>query len=322
MSRVHDDSATWAVVTPVFEDGASFARLCRDLSRLELGGGRLEIVAVDDGSSVDPPVAASIADAGLAGRILRLKRNVGHQMAICAGLHRVAAEPRFSGAVVMDCDGEDRPEDIRRLLEAAGDCDAVVALRRRRTERFFFRFFYGLYRWFFGLLTGRRIRFGNFCAINRRGLLRLAAMHETPLHLAAALIKSRLRRTEIPIDRGKRYAGRSRMNFSGLALHGIRAIAVFDDAVLTRLGLVCVGAASFSVVVLAIAVGLKLAGEATPGWLTVVTGFLVLVFLQTAALSLVALLMNGFGFRFPSEIGANVASLVLEVEAVGGGADA
>lgn len=131
MSRVHDDSATWAVVTPVFEDGASFARLCRELSRLELGGGRLEIVAVDDGSSVDPPVAASIADAGLAGRILRLKRNVGHQMAICAGLHRVAAEPRFSGAVVMDCDGEDRPEDIRRLLEAAGDCDAVVALRRR-----------------------------------------------------------------------------------------------------------------------------------------------------------------------------------------------
>ena len=39
MSRVHDDSATWAVVTPVFEDGASFARLCRELSRLELGGG-------------------------------------------------------------------------------------------------------------------------------------------------------------------------------------------------------------------------------------------------------------------------------------------
>ncbi len=178
MLRARDDSATWAIVTPVFEDGASFARLCRDLSRLDLGA-RLEIVAVDDGSSVDPPAAASIAEAGLAGRILRLKRNVGHQTAICAGLHRVAAEPRFSGAVVMDCDGEDRPEDIRCLLEAAGGCNAVVALRRRRTERFSFRFCYGLYRLFFGLLTGRRIRFGNFCAIDRRGLERLAAMHET-----------------------------------------------------------------------------------------------------------------------------------------------
>lgn len=322
MSRGHDASATWAVVTPVLDDGASFARLCRDLSRLDLGV-RLEVVAVDDGSAVDPPVVASIADAGLAGRILRLKRNVGHQMAICAGLHRVAAEPHFAGAVVMDCDGEDRPEDIRRLLEAAaGDCDAVVAVRRRRTERLFFRFCYGLYRRFFGLLTGRRIRFGNFCAVNRRALQRLVAMHEARLHLAAALIKSRLRRAEIPIDRGERYAGRSRMNFSGLVLHGIRAIAVFDDAVLTRMGLVCVGAAFFSVVVLSTAVALKLAGEATPGWLTFVTGFLVLVFLQTAALSLVALLMNGFGFRFPSEIGANVASLVLEVEAVGGNADA
>ena len=49
----HDREAVWAVVTPVYEDGDSFASLCRDLARLDAGA-TLEILAVDDGS-IDAP---------------------------------------------------------------------------------------------------------------------------------------------------------------------------------------------------------------------------------------------------------------------------
>ena len=313
----HDREAVWAVVTPVFEDGDSFASLCRDLARLDAGA-VLEVLAVDDGTIGAPPAVDAIRDAGLAGRIVRLKRNSGHQTAIWVGLAVAASEPRYAGAIVMDSDGEDRPENVPQLLAAIGaDCNAVVARRGRRTESLPFRLFYRLYRRFFRLLTGRQISFGNFCALDRRALLRLTAMQETRIHLAAAVIKSRLRRAEISCDRGARYDGRSRMNFYDLALHGIRAVAVFDDAVLTRMGAVCAGAAISGVLVFLVGVALKLAGETPPGWLTFVTGFLVLVFLQTAILSLVALIMNALGYRSPADLDAAAASLILEAETTG-----
>lgn len=309
--------AIWAVVTPVFEDGESFAALCRDLAEIEAGA-TLEVLAVDDGTIDAPPRIDAVRDAGLAGRIVRLRRNGGHQMAIWVGLTVAASEPRYAGVVVMDSDGEDRPEDVPRLLAAAGPgCDVAVARRGRRTEPLAFRIFYRLYRVFFGLLTGRQIRFGNFCALRRQALLRLTAMQETRIHLAAALIKSRLRRDEISCDRGARYDGRSRMNFYDLALHGIRAVAVFDDAVLTRMGVVCVGAAVSGVLVFLAGLALKFAGETSPGWLTFVTGFLVMVFLQTAIFSLVALIMNALGYRSPADLGAAAASLILETETTG-----
>ncbi len=315
MSRGRD--ALWAVVTPVYEDSQSFASLCRDLARLDAGA-TLEVLAVDDGSIQAPPAIGAIRDAGLAGRIIRLKRNSGHQTAIWVGLAVAASEPRYAGAVVMDSDGEDRPGDLPPLVAAVeAGSDAAVAQRGRRTESLSFRLFYRFYRRFFRLLTGREIRFGNFCALHRRALLRLTAMQETRIHLAAAVIKSRLSRVELSCDRGRRYDGRSRMNFYDLALHGIRAVAVFDDAVLTRMGAVCAGAAVSGVLVFLAGLGLKLSGQTTPGWLTFVTGFLVLVFLQTAVLSLVALIMNALGYRSPADLEAAAASLILETETTG-----
>ena len=315
MSR--DPDTVWAVITPVFEDGASFASLCRDLARLDVGK-RLEVLAVDDGSIDAPPSIDAIRETGLAGRIVRLKRNGGHQTAIWVGLAVAASEPRYAGAVVMDSDGEDRPENVPDLLAAVeASSNAAVAQRGRRTESLSFRLFYRFYRRFFRLLTGREIRFGNFCALDRRALLRLTAMQETRIHLAAAVIKSRLSRIEISCDRGHRYDGLSRMNFYDLALHGIRAVAVFDDAVLTRMGAVCAGAAVSGVLVFLAGLALKLSGQTTPGWLTFVTGFLVLVFLQTAVLSLVALIMNALGYRSPADLEAAAASLILETETIG-----
>ena len=317
MLHEHNATMTWAVVTPVFEDGQSFAELCRNLSRVDADL-RLEILAVDDGSVNDPPTLHAIEQAGLRGRVIRLRRNVGHQMAISVGLAQAASEPRYAGVVVMDCDGEDKPQDIVRLVRAVRtNPDVAVATRGRRTESLTFRVFYQLYRCLFGLLTGRKIDFGNFCAVGPRGLSRLVAMQESRLHLAAAVIKSRLYMVEIPIDRGKRYCGRSRMNFYSLTLHGIRAVAVFDDAVLTRMGVVCVSAAVLGAAIFATAAILKLIGEATPGWLTFVTGFLILVFLQTAVLSLVALILNGLTYRSPAQIDSDTASLVLETEIAG-----
>ena len=150
-------------------------------------------------------------------------------------------------------------------------------------------------------------------ACRPRGIERLAYMQESWVHVAGAIIKSTLPRTEVPLDRGSRYAGESHMSFINLALHGIRAVAVFGDAVLTRMAFVCACSALGSIVVFSAAIMLKLVGLATPGWLTFVTGFAVMVFLQTGVLTLITLLMEGMDFRSPQRLQESADALVAAV---------
>ena len=126
---------SWAVLTPVFEDRESFAQLCRDIA--VVGDGLdLRICAVDDGSVTAPPDLSAVTAAGLTGEVIRLRRNVGHQMAIAIGLNHLAAADDLDGVVIMDSDGEDQPDRIPDLIAriADGTADVAVASRSRRSE--------------------------------------------------------------------------------------------------------------------------------------------------------------------------------------------
>lgn len=83
------------------------------------------------------------------------------------------------------------------------------------------------------------------------------------------------------------------MNFVGLALHGFRGLMVFAEDVLVRVGIACALLAVLSVIGGIAAVVLKVLGIATPGWFSVTIGILVLVFLQTGALTLMTLMLTG-----------------------------
>ena len=282
------------VVTPVYEDIDASSRLFRELSLVF--GSSPYIVAVDDGSVQQPLNEGTISEAGLEGVVIRLKRNVGHQRAIAIGLNYVADKlDGDSPVVVMDSDGEDVPSTIAALIGLldSPDSDVVVAQRRGRVESLKFRAFYIVYRWMFSLLTGKRISFGNFMALKSRAVKRLVSMQELGIHIAGCVLTSKLRIKICPLDRGPRYAGQSKMNFIGLALHGFKGLMVFAEDVLVRVGIACSLVALLSIVGSVIAVGLKLLGYATPGWFSVALGILLLVFLQTGALTLMTLMLTG-----------------------------
>jgi hypothetical protein len=287
-----------AIVTPVYEDQESFAELCRRLAAVEReAGARFHLIAVDDGSLGAPPKLSAISGAGLSGEILRLARNVGHQAAIAIGLARAYAMPNVSACVVMDSDGEDTPEAIPRLLAAAAapSADVAVAERAKRSETLTFQAFYAVYKRLFRLATGQVLRFGNFMALSPIALERLSGMYETSTHVAAAVVKAKLRRADVPTDRGVRYAGQSKMNFPSLVLHGMRAVMVFSDLVLTRMALALVAMAAAVIAVVIGAVAIKLAGFATPGWVTIVTGFALSLFLQTGLFTMITLIVSSLG---------------------------
>jgi hypothetical protein len=130
-------------------------------------------------------------------------------------------------------------------------------------------------------------------ALKFSAVRRLVAMQELSIHVAAAVLASKLRTKIFPLDRGPRYAGQSKMNFVGLALHGFKALMVFAEDVLVRVGSACAAIAVIAVVGVTAAVILKLIGYSTSGWFSIALGILVLMFLQTGALTLITLMLTG-----------------------------
>ena len=302
------------VIMPVFEDRESASLLMKDLARH--CPTQPFIVAVEDGSLRNPLQASDIAAAGLQGEVLYLTRNMGHQRAIATGLAYASAHYNPLAAIVMDSDGEDRPEAIGDLLARLdkGDVDAVVAQRRRRSESLQFRIFYIFYRLVFQIFTGRTIRFGNFTALSQTGAKRLSAMHEMWVHFAASIMTSRLRVAAVPIDRGKRYAGTSTMNFFSLTLHGMRSMMVFAEDVLIRVGTFCALLAVGTVGLMIAAISLKLFGVATPGWFTTASGILFVILLQAGILTFVTLMISGIVRSAPPVTRAELDRLIDRVE--------
>lgn len=287
-------TATLVVVTPVFEDRDVARRLFVEIANAT--GLNTFIVAVDDGSVRDPVLASDIAESGLTGVVLTLARNLGHQRAIAAGLDYVSRHlPHTKTIVVMDSDGEDVPSTIPALIGelANPSIDVVVAQRKSRVESLQFKLFYSIYKLLYSLLTGRQISFGNYMAMTFPALRRLVAMGELGTHVASTVLISRLRWTARPLDRGPRYAGRSKMNFVGLVLHGFKALMVLAEDVLVRVGTACLLVAGASLLGALMAVVLKSIGYATPGWFSVALGVLLLMFLQTGAIALMTLLLSG-----------------------------
>ena len=222
------------VLIPVFNDWPAAARLLIELDRaLDSAGRDAHVLLIDDGSSessdeaLAPPSPSRLRQID----ILHLRHNVGHQRAIAIGLSHIEAQIPCEALVVMDSDGEDRPEDVPRLLaelDRHGGRRIIFAERLRRSEGLVFATMYALYRALHVLLTGERVRFGNFSAIPGPLASRLVAMSDLWNHYAAAVIKSRMPYATIVTTRGPRYCGVTKMNYVALVTHGLSAMSVLD----------------------------------------------------------------------------------------------
>lgn len=248
---------------------------------------RFAFLVVDDCSSTDLPRHLEAVGHSLS--ILRLYRNVGHQKAIALGIAYLADQPAQYPTVVMDGDGDDLPADIVLLLEEAArePGKIVFAHRSKRHEGIIFRLFYVIYKAIFRLLTGKVITFGNFSLIPPQQLRKLAHVSEIWNNYPGGVIRSRLPYTAIPIERGSRLAGQSKMNFVSLVLHGLSAVSVLMDTTAVRIALFCILTAGVSFVGIAIVAYLRLFTQlVVPGWALYLVFSFFIVILQAFLISL------------------------------------
>jgi glycosyltransferase involved in cell wall biosynthesis len=290
-----------AILMPVYNDWASAQKLLVAIDAAMPCATR--ILLVDDGSTENPETTGPEKLSRIETvDVLHLRRNLGHQRAIAVGLVYVHQNwPDLDAVVVMDADGEDRPGDIPELLkrfdEERGQ-KVVFAARSKRLENATFRFFYHAYRILHKALTGVAVRVGNFSVLPPKALGTLMVVSELWNHYAAAVFRARIPYRSIPLARGRRLAGQSKMNFVSLLVHGLSAISVFSDVVGARLLALAAAAIVLAAALVGVVAGVRFFTDlAIPGWATYVTGILLIVLAQAliVSLALVFIIVNGRG---------------------------
>lgn len=275
------------ILIPVYNDTESLnillGKLVPALSHLKESS--ISVLAVNDGSTEE--LRTQTKDIPV--NMLHLHRNIGHQKAIAVGMAYINDNMEFDKLLVMDGDGEDDPEDAVKLLALSATIPEkiIFAHRRSRQEGQSFRFFYSIYKLMFRVLTGRSISFGNFFVMPRPLLHKAVYYSEIWNHIAGGLVKTGLPYTSIPVDRAKRYAGNSKMNFHSLLMHGLGAIAVFIDVIASRLLIFSLALIGISLITILVLIGIKtFTDQAIPGWTSTVISAMLIILLQSFLLSL------------------------------------
>jgi polyisoprenyl-phosphate glycosyltransferase len=276
-----------AILIPNFNDWESLRLLLPELDRVIAGlEHQVFVVVVDDASTEPIPEGWPGENFGAlhSVEVLHLRSNQGHQRAIALGLYHLHEFTDAQAVVVMDGDGEDRPEDLPELLRAfaAGEgAEVVFAARTKRMESLAFRLGYRAYRLVHRALTGVVVRVGNFSVVPRPALARLMAVPDLWNHYAASVYRARLPRRLVPLPRGRRLAGQSKMNFVSLLIHGLSAMSVFSDQVSARLLTAAVGFAVAAMGLIGVTAAVRWFTDlAIPGWATFTVGLLLVLVIQ------------------------------------------
>jgi glycosyltransferase involved in cell wall biosynthesis len=282
---------TW-IVTPVYRDTGSFRilreRLLETLAgRPETPPGAVRFVVIDDTGGQDPEVEELQALDDVI--VLQPPFNLGHQRGIVYALRKML--PRFGeddAVVTMDADGEDRPEDLPRLLDALREGErsghhVVLALRTKRHEPPLFKVLYRGFKVLFRALTGATVRTGNY-AVMSGGMARRALLHPTfDLAYSSAILALDMPVTYVPCERGRRYQGESKMTYGKLAMHGLRMLMPFTDRIAIRALAVFVFFGLLGGLLAAVVLVIKIfTASSIPGWASYVA-------LSALIVSLVAL---------------------------------
>ena len=284
-------------LTPVFNDWESFAILLQEVTKIrqQFINYNFFIVAVNDGSTEDLSRDFNSKDIPIS--ILNLKINIGHQRAIAVGLQYIYNEVSdYDFVVVMDSDGEDKPQDIKELINKAEqeqEKKIIFAQRKKRQESVFFKTGYFFYKYLFYFLTGQKISFGNFSIIPKKLLSKVVHQNNIWNHYSGGIIQSKIPFDMVQLDRGKRYKGVSKMNFNSLVIHGLSSIAVYFDFLslrMLRYALYGIGICFASVLFILYQ---KLFTEnAIPGWASSLILIISGIILQLFSVTLIVLLLQ------------------------------
>jgi polyisoprenyl-phosphate glycosyltransferase len=282
-------SVTLSVVTPMYNEREAVDHFVARLRPVLDGlGVSYEVVAVDDGSK-DATVARLIELrrdwAQL--RVVALRRNVGHQTALRAGLRSAHGDY----VVSIDADLQDPPEVIGEMLAAAREqrVDVVYGVRGdRSTDTSFKRNTAGLYYWVMRRLVGPWVsdNAGDFRMMSRAVVDVLNDLPEQRPVYRLVVPSLGFSSAEVAYTRAERVAGETKYPLSKMIKLTLDSVTSFSAAPLriaTWLGLL-----AFVLCLILIVSGLAAwgLGAVVPGWTSLYIAVLLLGGIQLICLGL------------------------------------
>lgn len=219
-----------SVVTPVYKAEGCLEELYRRLlAALEPVTDRFEIIMVEDcGGDRSWEIIQTLATQDSRVKGLQFSRNFGQHYGITAGLD--VAEGDW--VVVMDCDLQDRPEEIPALYAKAQEgFDVVLARRSGRTDGLFKRLtswcFYRLLSWLAD--TEYDSAAGNFRIVSRKVVLACRQMREQLRFFSGLVNWTGFPTTSIDVSHAERHDGRSTYTLSKLWKLAADTIIAYSD---------------------------------------------------------------------------------------------
>lgn len=247
-----------------------------------------EFVLVDDGSPDKTWVVLNEqAKVFPMLRAVRLSRNFGKELALCAGLEMA----RGDAVVVMDSDGQHPPSLLPEMIGAwlETDVDIVEATKTTRgKETFFSKISAELFYLIWNKLSGFELKgASDYKLLNRRAIDAYLQMGERNVFFRGMTAWLGFTRVQIPFEvvgRAGGQSGWSILRLLGLALTGITAFSALPLQIITFAGLFFL---LFAVILAAETLFVMLTGNAVSGFTTVILLLLIIGSLLMISLGII-----------------------------------
>jgi len=231
---------TYKILIPVFNDWESLLSLLNNIHTLKINNiAHIKVLIVDDCSTEILNKKIEL-DSFKDIEIIKNSKNIGHGKSIAHGINYISKKNDFDYLIVMDGDGEDRPEEVKELILKSIDLPSltITANRIKRSESAFFKLSYLLHKILTLVLTGYSIKFGNFMCIPRQDLNLIVSNKNLSVSFSGTIAKFIKNKTFIPSMRGVRYYGPTKMSFIKLIRHSLLIISTFRKEAALRLSLI------------------------------------------------------------------------------------
>ena len=225
------------ILIPLFNDWKSVTKLLNEIDfQINSWDAIVSVVIVNDASTEDRQGVEFNFKKIKFVKILNMKKNKVHQRCIAAGLKYICNNEDFDRVIVMDADGEDRPEEINDFLRVSKENANVTITgnRFKRSEGIIFKTLYEIHKILTFIFTGKLVKFGNFTCLPKKHVLQLIEKSYLWNTYSSSVLRTINDRLSISSTRGKRYVLPSKMNFFGLFFHSLTIISVFRKEVIIR----------------------------------------------------------------------------------------
>ena len=225
------------ILIPIYNDWQSVFKLLENInSEIEGLDCEFSVVIVNDASTESRPEIPPNLNNLKSIQAINMIENQGHTRCNATGLKYIYEKEEFDYVIPMDGDGEDRPEEIKQLVDNLNynPIRPIVGERIKRSEGIFFKFCYFSHKVITFTFTGQSIKYGNYTCLPKLIIEKMINEKATWSSFSGSLAKVAKERVEVPSERGTRYFGPSKMSFKSLIIHSLSIIAVFKLNVLIR----------------------------------------------------------------------------------------